>query len=628
MCGIAGIFRRRGVDPDDRTRLAHMTERLRHRGPDGSGLLAIDSRSGWFSVAAATPEDPVADVLLGHRRLAILDPSAAGGQPMSNEDGTVFVTFNGAIYNHLELRRDLEGRGHRFASRTDTEVIVHAYEEWGDECTRRMNGMWAFALWDQRQRRLVCSRDRFGVKPLYFVANDDRFFFGSEIKALLPALEAAPTADLETIDAFLAEGRACDTPATFFAGVERFPAGETWALSSSSHRRARYWDYGESADLHDLRDPVGSFRALFADAVEIRLQSDRPVGVALSGGLDSTAIAAFAAAQRPIQAFTAAFDGSDDDEFRYADLAAKRLGIALHTARYDALSLVDDLRDVVWHMDSPALRSQVLPRWHLAAVAARHVTVVLEGQGSDELLAGYPLAHFPQLAIAELLRRGPFAALGLSRAARDIVRSEGFGPIRRWARSRRWRRKSLHRELRARCRDRDTAGEPLPLPSRLRHRDRLTRYLHAQHSRTLLPHLLSYGDAVGMGRSLETRFPFLDHRLVDFVFALEPRWKLDGAETKVLLRRACGDRMPAEVLARRRKIGFAPPIASWLRGHLEAAIRPLLLSRKARERALLDAVAVGRVLDRLAGGDDDVAELVFRWLSLEVWFGLYVDGAS
>jgi asparagine synthase (glutamine-hydrolysing) len=603
-----------------------MTDSIRHRGPDDHGYLLLDSRDGTFSLERDLHARP-SDVLLGSRRLAIIDTSSAGRQPMTNEDGTVFLAFNGAIYNYLELRRELAGAGHRFVSETDTEVIVHGYEQWGPDCVSRFNGMWAFALWDQRQRRFFCSRDRFGVKPLYYFLDEELFIFASEIKAILEARPSLARPDPGPIRAFLTERALARTDATFFSDIKRLPGAHSLLLSAGTSTIARYWDYDSRTHGHDTSRPEDTFRELLADSVALRLRSDVPVGIALSGGLDSSSIAVLArqrANGHPFKVFTAEFPGNMYDERRYAELVARRCGMEFHVASYRPTNLIDDLRRVVWHMDHPVLLGQVLPRWDLMELASRHVKVILEGQGGDEILAGYVEAYFAAFVVDRLRslapRRLPTTLGQIGAAAFERYRLLQPGTFR-VSLSRRRPQDILSREFRELTRSID--GK-----SRVEHGDgeRLDDVLRADHGWRLLPHLLMFGDAISMGHSLESRLPFLDYRLVEFMFGLPSSSKFDGVRSKIILRRALKDVLPAEILARRDKVGFATPAADWLRSQAAAGVGPLLSEERTRRRGILDPRALDRLVRGLERGDSLAPRMVFRAIALEIWFRLFIDG--
>ena len=384
-----------------------MTETIAHRGPDDFGYLLLNSRDGKFQLGQEDFEERPVDVSLGHRRLAIIDLSANGHQPMQNETGEVFIVYNGEIFNYLELRRRLIASGHVFRSRSDTEVVVHAYEEWGVDCVEKFNGMWAFAIWDQRKREVFCSRDRFGIKPFYYYLDEHAFLFASEIKGLLPAMQTSPRADYGIVKDYLLNGRLCRTPKTFFQGIKRLEPSHNLVVGVKKNRRTRYWDYDTQSQAYDHRRPVESFRSLLDDAVNLRLRSDVPVGIALSGGLDSTTVMACAARHTDptaLKAFTAVFPGERFDEYEYARLASDHFGIRHYSLEYDMKNFIQDLRHVTWCLDYPAPEGQVILRWQLLRLISRHVKVILEGQGADEMLAGYIGKYFTSYMLDEMER--------------------------------------------------------------------------------------------------------------------------------------------------------------------------------------------------------------------------------
>ena len=626
------------MDELDPSRLQAMAEVLAHRGPDDFGYLLLDSRSGGFQIGQAGFERRPCDVCLGNRRLSIIDLSPNGRQPMHNETTDVFVVFNGEIFNYLELRDTLAAKGHVFRSETDTEVIVHAYEEWGADCVTRFNGMWALAVWDQRNRQFFCSRDRFGIKPFYYHLDSDAFFFASEIKGVLAAMEARPRADLGVVGDYLFDGSLCHTRDTFFEGIERLEPSHNLVVSADGVRTSRYWDYRTQSQAYDDHRPVETFRDLLDDAVKLRLRSDVPVGIALSGGLDSTSVLACAARRtgtHKIKAFTAVFPGEPFDEREYARLASQELGAELFCVEYQPEHFIEDLRRITWHLDYPALDGQVLPRWHIMRLASRHVKVILEGQGSDEMLAGYVGRYFIPHLMDELGRMKPGQRLAtlkkLFGACQDMVRGQGGAiyarllrrlaakALRAWG-NRPARNLAYTREFAGMCPGRAEA------PRAHEFGDRLTNLLHYDHATGILPMLLKFGDALSMAFSIESRLPFLDHRLVEFVFRLPAHYKLDGALSKGVLREAMAGAIPEQIRSRRDKVGFHTPMSRWIGHCMDSGVRPLLLSSRCKDRGILDVKKVERLLAQQAQGRAHIEYSIFRWLCVELWFRLFIDG--
>ncbi len=533
MCGIAGIYRRHSPDAGDPSRLVAMSGRLAHRGPDDFAYLLLNSLDGTFQLAQEGFAHQPSDICLGHRRLSIIDLSSHARQPMAGPDNDLFLVFNGEIFNYLELREQLVSRGYRFRTHSDTEVILHAYREWGENCVTRFNGMWALAIWDQRRRRMFCSRDRFGIKPFYYRLDDSAFIFASEIKGILPALETPPGADYSVLSDYLIDGTLCRTNATFFEGILRLPPAHNLIVSSTSVVLGRYWDYKTQSQAYDKRQPVETFRELLSDAVKLRLRSDVPVGVALSGGIDSSSILGLAGRftdSGRLKTFTAVFPGERFDESEFASIAAEAAGAEIFRVDYQPSDFIHDLRRVIWSLDYPSLEGQTLVRWQLMNVASGHVKVILEGQGADEMLAGYVGRYFAPYLFDELARtamgRRSLSLRELVASSAEVRRKFGFrvyqGLVREMAP--RWLPHRAIRKLWARNRvytrdfARRNAGR-LETPSGV-FDDRLDAVLHFDHETAILPLLLKFGDALSMASSIESRLPFLDHRLVEFTFGL------------------------------------------------------------------------------------------------------------
>jgi asparagine synthase (glutamine-hydrolysing) len=634
MCGIAGIFRRQRIDARDPSRVRAMTDVITHRGPDDAGYLLLDSRDGAFQIGPGGFEPRPCDVCLGNRRLSIIDLSSNGRQPIANETGDIFAVFNGEIFDYVEIREQLTALGHVFRSQTDTEVVVHAYEQWGADCVKRFNGMWAFAVWDQRRRELFCSRDRFGIKPFYYHLDDDVFVFASEVKGILPALEARPRPDYAELREFLMAGTSCRTSDTFFEGIKRLEPSHNLFVSARRVRTDRYWDYHTSSDAYDHRQPVETFRNLLNDAVRLRLRSDVPVGIALSGGIDSTSILACAAGGRKdhgLKAFTAVFPGERFDEQEHALVASRALGAELFCVEYRPEHFTEDLQRVTWFLDGPAQEGQVLLRWRLMQLASRHVKVVLEGQGADEMLAGYPWRYSKPWELDQLdrLRRlNSMRTFGARVERYRRMSSRSLRAILEYARGAVRMRRTMPERTSPYTDDFAGGRHGRPEAPRVREfDDRLTEMMYRDHSADLLPRLLKYGDALSMAASVESRLPFLDHRLVEFVFQLPAHFKFDGTVTKGVLRQAMTGDIPESIRARRDKVGFETPVARWIGACLESEIRPILLSGRSRDRGIFDMSRLDRLLTPQALGEDrNAAYSIFRWLSAELWFRLFIDG--
>lgn len=602
MCGILAIAG--GALPVAKETATAALDTLRHRGPDDSGVWSSD------------------ECWLGNRRLAILDTSRRGHQPMVDEASGVTVTFNGEIYNYVELRSELERDGVRFRSGCDTEVLLQAYVRWGVSCLERFNGMWAFALWDPRSRTLFFARDRFGVKPFVYTLVRGRFSVASEPKALLQLYPELRRVDEQSLFDLLALGRLHVSDRSMYAGISVLPPGHAGTLGPGAAQPDiwRYWNFPASSTITD--DPVERFAELLQDAVRIRMRSDVDVGVTLSGGLDSTAVldGAVRASQsdRVIRAFTSVFPaaaGPAHDERRWAETAARPYSSVVVDHVPVAADWLAVMKQLVRHLDEPTFSPAAASLWTIAERArAGDVKVLLEGQGADELLGGY-VQH---AAVAVASRNGARPGLretlsyaetfGPGRFALWVLR-ERFPALRDVYRSSRGTGSALTPAFRQRF---PTRTLPAPATSV---RQRLIDDL----SRDNLPPLLHYGDAVTMAHSVESRQPFLDYRLVEFCTQLPDEWKLGRGETKRILRmhlRAIGHDV---IAARKDKLGFPTPVWSLLTDEDSRVPRSLLLGSDARILEYCSRPAIARLIERVRRDRRTGAEHLFRLVSTELW---------
>ena len=634
MCGIAGLVSPDGLAADSRGRAVAMRDVLVHRGPDEAGLFA-DGHAA-----------------LAHRRLSIVDLTT-GQQPLSNEDKTVWVSFNGEIYNHADVRRELEPYGHVYRTRSDTETIVHAYEQWGDECVHRFRGMFAFALWDAPQRRLLLVRDRLGIKPLYWSRTGDTLLFASEIKALLASgLVEAAANEAALPEALSTRYVAGDQ--TLFRGIRKLLPGHLLVFEDGDVKVRQYWDVptGRPQSYAALRtrpdDLVARFRALLEESVRLRLMSDVPLGMFLSGGIDSSAIAALMARMidRPLQTFSVAFDERAFNELEYAREVARAIGADAHEVVINDRDFFGALPRLVWHEDEPIAHPSSVPLYFVSALARQHVTVVLTGEGSDELLAGY--GKYPR--IAWNWRAGTVYERMLPAAARRAV-ADSVVP-RLPGRLGRYARRSflamdrtpesmfldnfasirLAEQRRLLAPRLSASVDPRhAYASSMAHFDApngnstfLDRLLYAD-IKTYLVELLMKQDQMSMATSIESRVPFLDHKLVEFAAALPDRWKLSGWTTKRILREAMRGVVPPSIL-NRPKMGFPVPFASWVRGGWNDVARQVLMDRRTRQRGVIDPVAVDQLLRDHAAGRTEGGDRIWTLVNLELWYRTFVDG--
>jgi len=617
VCGIAGIVSldpRRTVEPE---RVERMRDELVHRGPDGSGI--------WH-------EGPVG---LGHRRLAIVD-LPGGAQPMPNEDESAWLVYNGEIYNHAALRPGLEARGHRYRSRCDTETVLHLYEDEGERCVERLDGMFAFAVWDRREGRLLLARDRLGIKPLYYALTDDELLFASEVKAILAA-GLAPALDRSVLPEFLAT-RFVSGEETFFEGVRKLLPGHTltWTAEDGVRLR-RYWHVPDEVDRgpQDARERALEVRERLEATVQSHLMSDVPLGVFLSGGLDSSVLAALMArmSSEPVHSFAVGLDEPDANELRYARLVAAAIGARHRDVTVSREQFFAELPRLVWHEDEPiAFPSSVL--LHLVSrLAASDVKVVLTGEGADELFLGYN--WYRVTAWNERL----------GRAYRAVTPERARSALRRLAGRRRYAGRSflalgdgvraLHcenfavfpDELRGRLLP--GADGPDPYAPWLRAYEEgggnsLERMSRAD-LQTFVVELLMKQDQMSMAASIESRVPFLDHALVEQVATMPARFRLHGLRTKAVLRDAARDIVPREVLSR-RKMGFPVPVGRWLRGPSWPLVEELVLGERALARGLFEPAALRRLADEHRSGAARHGERLWLLANLELWQRVFIDG--
>jgi asparagine synthase (glutamine-hydrolysing) len=609
MCGLCGIVAL-GRPPDTET-VAQMAEALDHRGPDGSGAFSDDG------------------VAFGFRRLAIIDLSEAGNQPFASNDGALQLLHNGEVYNYRELRGELETRGHRFRSQTDTEVILRAYEEWAERCVEHFNGMWAIALWDGRRRRLFCSRDRFGVKPFYYRLRDGKFEFASELKAFRAAGSLEP--HLPAVRDYVEQGYVDHTDETFFAGIRKLPPAHSLVVDENGLRLERYWTLEPGDAPGD--DAAEAVRELFLDAVRLRLRSDVPVGTCLSGGIDSSAIVCVVdhllhtevENTRPVgdrqRTFTAFFEQRGFDERPYAEAVVERTRSQPHWVTFGSDELVDALPSIVRAQDEPFGSTSIVAQWFvLRAAKQAGLKVMLDGQGADETLAGYHGYFGP--FFADLLRGGHLRELGAELRAYRTVHGAGVG---RTAVA--LARPFLPERVRWAARGRVKGGAALvhpDLPASAMeatngHGGYLRRQMHLILTRRGLPELLHYEDRNSMAHSLEARVPFLDVRLVELLFSLGASELIDRGRTKAVLRRALGDLLPPVVRDRVDKLGFVTPESTWLRDGLGDLAADVFASQAFRERGFVNAAAARRRLEQHRSGERTAGNELWRAVCVELW---------
>ena len=632
MCGICGY-----MTPDNtgsfskEVPLSRMTDLLAHRGPDRGATRQY--RGNWGVVG------------FGHRRLSIIDLSTAGDQPLTNEDGAVSIVFNGEIYNYLSLRRELLQRGHHFHSKSDTEVVVHLYEEMGLGAIDRLEGMFAFALWDKPRRQLLLVRDRFGIKPLYYMLKGQSIFFASEIKALLAADQVERRVDPKALDDYISLGYTTGWR-TIFKGIRRLPPATAMIFSEGRAEFHRYWElsYRPGHDISEAEAAI-ELRRRFQRSVQRHLVADVAVGAFLSGGLDSSIVTAHASrlGVAAFQTFSIGFQ-KGGDELPFAAAVASRYNTRHREFRVtpDATALLPRL---LWHLDEPFFDNSILPTYHVSRLARENVKVVLSGDGGDEVFGGYEwtrrqqaawlFSHLPKgvrtaaarfisspLAFAE--EYGTTSAARLHRALADLTGNLADGFLRRTSVSMALRRHLYSASLKDRIGDYNGGANRRSLFDAADVCDDRTRMLDTDLKSYLPDDCLFKVDRMSMAHGLEVRVPFLDRELVEFAARLPYGFKIKGLTSKYILKRAFGNLLPPEV-KRQRKQGFTIPIADWLRGPLAATARGMLLSDRFREREWFEPSFVAWMLESHRCGAQNFGHRIWSLVVLEAWARLYLD---
>jgi len=617
MCGIAGIvhLESAAVAPDD---VRRMCDVLRHRGPDDEGL--------YHGGCAA----------LGMRRLSIIDLET-GRQPIHNEDRTIWVVLNGEIYNFRDLRRDLISRGHAFYTHTDTETIVHLYEEYGDRCVDHLRGMFAFALWDETRRRLLLARDRLGVKPVYYAEVAGRLVFASELKALLEMPYVEPEINWRAA-AHLFTSLTTPASESIVQGVHKLPAGHLLVATPGRGTRVLpYWDVRFDTDRRrSASDLIAELRARLDESVRLRLVSDVPVGAFLSGGLDSSAVVASMARQvpGPVKTFTIGFKDQAFDESEYARRVARKFGTDHHELVLEP-DVIDIVEDIAWHLDEPFGDSSAIPTYMVSKLAARHVKVVLSGDGVDELFAGYDKYAVEARRRAFRLPGPARRIIGAAAAllppgvkGRNYLRNLALDGPRRYLdestlfRHDDWRR-MFQPEVLVAMADGDPMSDRLGLLARAGG-DWLSAARYMDLKAYLPLDILTKVDRMSMAHSLEAREPLLDHRLVEFAATIPPEMMLHGGTTKWIFKEAMRGVLPYDIIDR-RKHGFGVPLGRWFRGRLGGFVRDLLLTKRSRERGIFNPRAIETLVQSHAKGRDLDLQ-VWTLLSFELWCRAFVDG--
>lgn len=629
MCGICGIFHSDRNQSVNRDALVWMNQQIVHRGPDDDGFF-VEKNVG-----------------LAMRRLSIIDVKT-GHQPISNEDESVWIVFNGEIYNHQDLRRDLENRGHRYRTKSDTETIVHLYEEYGRDCVNHLRGMFAFAIWDRSKRSLFLARDRLGIKPLYFRSDGTTLLFGSEIKTILAYPGVEPEFNRATLAEYLAFGYLAG-PESMYAGIRKLLPGHTLTVDENGQlTTSPYWELNVDTDDGSLprEHYVRRYREQLEDCVSSHLMSDVPLGVFLSGGLDSSAIAALTTKIRkePIETFSVGYGEEAYSELPYARMIAEHLKSRHHEVHLSRDEFFQSLPTLIWHEDEPIVWPSSVALYFVARLAKERVTVVLTGEGSDETLAGY--TRYPWTLLnsrldtvyrkltpafcRDILRAGlnaaPIPAASRRKLEHTFLMRDGAS----WPA---FYFDNFYSAFSAAEQDelltpeaRQMAGDAYAGSMNYWNKSSgglLHRLLYTD-IKTYLVELLMKQDQMSMAASVESRVPFLDHRLVEFTASIPTKYATQGMAGKFILKAAVEDLLPHSIVYR-QKMGFPTPWAYWLAGEFHESLQRLLTEPRTLERGLFRQEALKRLFAEHAAGHRDHGNRIWRLLNLELWFRVCVE---
>jgi len=626
MCGIAGIVNFPGTKQKRQTIIKTMTDSLKHRGPDGEGFF-IDEK-----------------VALGNRRLAIID-IPTGKQPMTTAEGRYWITFNGEIFNYIELRKELKKLGYTFQTKSDTEVLLTSYIAYGPQCLSKLNGMFSFAIYDTKTGHLFAARDRFGVKPFYYWFENGRFIFASEIKAIIVARPREAKLNPEGLSEYLTF-QFCLGHKTLFENIKKLPPAHQLTLSGTSLVIKRYWDLDFTVDINHTED---YFRQkllwLIEDSVRLRLRSDVPVGAYLSGGIDSSTVTTIAARLYPntFQTFTGRFREPDFDESKYAKLVASASHSKYHEVVLTPKHFIDSIQRLIYFMDEPAAGPGLFPQYFVSRLASKYLKVVLGGQGGDETFGGY--ARYLILYLEASLRGAvyetqtrddPRFVVTFSSILESLPMLRGYEPLLRY-----FFRDGLFGSLSDRYFRLIDRGEGLRqiisksfLPD---HDDQgkqafdsifqsrefgplINRMTYFDLS-TLLPALLQVEDRMSMAASLESRTPLLDYRIAELVASMPAGIKYKNGEAKYIFKQAVRRRIPKAILERKDKMGFPVPLSSWMKGPLREFVSDILLGQTAKQRGLYDQKEAKRILKE----EQTFDRRIWGLLNLELWFRTFID---
>ena len=632
MCGICGLYNFSGQSTDPGI-VQRMTTTLCHRGPDDQG---------YYTEGA---------IALGMTRLAIIDLSQSAHQPMSNKDRKVWIVYNGETYNHRELRKDLEKKGYRYHSYSDSETVLHLYEEYGESCVNYMRGMYAFAIWDSEKRKFFIAVDRLGIKPIYYAEIGNTFLFASELKAILQYPAVSREVDIASLDEYF---RYCYIPAsrTIFMNIRRLQPAHCITVRNGNVSIRRYWELQFKPDYaRSEQEWIGETRDLLRQCVQDELESDVPLGALLSGGIDSSAVVAYMSEgnDHPVRTFTIGFSSNERDyghydETTYARMVAQKF-CTDHEEKVVKPEVLDVLPRIIWHFDEPFANDAAIPTWYLCQMARRYVKVALAGAGGDENFGGYPRyigARFlsAYFTLPEMLREGFLKRLAmalpqsvdgyfiLNRLKRFLlgVKNDSLTTYCNWTS---FIRDDMQLSLFSPAVREELAQLPKhtkmsELLAEAPGSELLNQIFYADIKTYLQDNILTYSDRMASAHSLEMRVPLCDHRLVEFAATIPPVMKLKGFSMKYILKKAMGDILPRKVLYRRKQ-GFSVPMGYWLRDELLPLAKALLSAKKIEQRGYFYAPSVQNMLNQHLSGKADYSAQLWALMIFEVWQMLYID---
>jgi asparagine synthase (glutamine-hydrolysing) len=614
-----------------------MMAALEHRGPDDRGVYLSSGRDARSAA-------------LGHQRLSIIDV-ATGHQPMANEDGTLWIVFNGEIYNHRELRRELKARGHTYRTNSDTETVIHAYEEYGEACIEKFRGMFAFAIWDERRKQLFAARDRLGIKPFYYARRNGTLLFASEIKSIFASGLVEPAVNHRVLPEFFTMGQTLGD-STLFADIKKLLPGHLLHFDGNEVTVRRYWDWNLKTD-HPARSEayyINRFAELFEDSVRAHLMSDVPLGVFLSGGLDSSFIAALMAKHMtsPVKTFSVGFEDKYYSEFDYSRVVARHIGAEHHEVTLTPNVLFEALPKLIWHEDEPLKGAASVALYFVSQLAKRHVKVVLTGEGSDELFAGYNHRYWGTLVARRLARWG--GQLIPESVRRQIIRKKLWQlplplPLKKKIShtplylsdnveglffdnfhsifTRDMQSELLEASFYRGLSDCDPYDNALAILNSSKSDSFLHQMLYTDLNVDLVE-LLMKQDQMSMAASLESRVPFLDHLLVEFAGTLPPHLRLKGHSGKWLVKKAAQGLLPREIV-HRPKMGFPVPFEIWIKEDQSGFIRDVLLGPSANSRGYFNAPYIEKLLQWHRAGLRDCHSQIWMLLNFELWQRTFFD---